>query len=105
VQRRALGKAANEFVEKLFGADLEVERVAAVLDADVEELCGGELWVERGGAALPYIEREQGDVLVAMIDVVHDGHGCFSRPACWWLAADLVQTRVFAVRRALLLVD
>ena len=46
VHGRALGKAADELVEELLGADLEVEGVAAVLDADVEELWGGELWVE-----------------------------------------------------------
>jgi hypothetical protein len=55
---RALGKAADEFIEELLGADLEVEGVAAVLDADVEELCGGELWDGQGGAALSYIERK-----------------------------------------------
>jgi len=58
MHRRTLGEAADKLIEELFGADLEVERVAAVLDADVEELCGGELGVERGGAALSYIERK-----------------------------------------------
>lgn len=38
VHGRTLGEAANELVEELLGADLEVEGVAAVLDADVEEL-------------------------------------------------------------------
>jgi hypothetical protein len=38
VHGRALGEAANELIEELLGADLEVEGVAAVLDADVEEL-------------------------------------------------------------------
>lgn len=42
MQWRALGKAADELIEELFGADLEVERVAAVLHADVKELYGGE---------------------------------------------------------------
>jgi hypothetical protein len=46
VYRWALGETADEFIEELLGADLEVEGVAAVLDADVEELWGGELWVE-----------------------------------------------------------
>ena len=31
-------EAANELVQKLFGTDLEVERIAAVFDAIVEEL-------------------------------------------------------------------
>lgn len=43
MHRRALGETANELIEKLLGADLEVERVAAVLNADIEELQGGEL--------------------------------------------------------------
>lgn len=38
MHRRALGETTNELVEELLGADLEVEWVAAVLDADVEEL-------------------------------------------------------------------
>lgn len=38
VHRWALGETTNELVEELLGADLEVKRVAAVLDADVEEL-------------------------------------------------------------------
>jgi hypothetical protein len=42
MHRRAFGEAADELVEELLGADLEVERIAAVLDADVEELCNGE---------------------------------------------------------------
>jgi hypothetical protein len=35
---RAFGKAADELVEEFLGANLEVEGVSAVLDADVEEL-------------------------------------------------------------------
>lgn len=27
-----------------------------------------------------YVERKQGNVLVAVVDVVHNGHGCLSRP-------------------------
>ena len=42
VHGRALGEAANELIEELLSADLEVEGVAAVLNADVEELKGGE---------------------------------------------------------------
>lgn len=38
VNRRALWKSADELVEEFLGADLEVESVAAVFDADVEEL-------------------------------------------------------------------
>jgi hypothetical protein len=29
-----------------------------------------------------YTESQQGDVLVAVVDVVHYRHGCFARPAC-----------------------
>ena len=81
MHRRALRETADELVEELFGADLEVEWIAAVLDADIEELCGGELQVGSGGAALSYTERKKGDVLVAMVDIVYYGHGCFSRSA------------------------
>ena len=58
MHRWALRETADELVQELFGADLEVERVAAVLDADVEELFTGELLVEYGGAALSYTERK-----------------------------------------------
>jgi hypothetical protein len=36
---RSLWESPDELVEEFFGAYLEVERVAAVLDADIEELC------------------------------------------------------------------
>lgn len=55
---RALGEAADQLVEELLGADLQVEGVAAVLDADVEQVQG-----------------QQGDVGVAVIDIANDGHG------------------------------
>lgn len=35
---RPLGKPPDQFIQKLFCADLEVKGVSAVLDADVEEL-------------------------------------------------------------------
>lgn len=61
---RALGKPPDELIKELLGADLQVERVAAVLDADVEEA-----------------EGEQGDIGVAMVDIVDDGHGGLARGA------------------------
>jgi hypothetical protein len=36
--RRSFGKASDEFIEKFFGAYLEMEGISAVLDANVEEL-------------------------------------------------------------------
>ena len=36
--RRALGEPTDKLIEEFLGADLQVEGVAAVLDADVEEL-------------------------------------------------------------------
>ena len=60
--RRPLWKAADQLIEELLGADLEVEGVAAVLDADVEQ-----------------VEGEQRDVGVAVVDVVDDGHGGLAR--------------------------
>lgn len=104
VHGRALGEAADELVEELLGADLEVERVAAVLDADVEELCDRELWGEHGGAALAYTECEEGDVLVAVVDVVHDGHGCLARSVSV-SACPALQCNGLCIRGALLLVD
>lgn len=38
-----LGEAADELIKELFSTDLEVERIAAILDADVEELYRGKL--------------------------------------------------------------
>lgn len=35
---RPFGEPPDELVEKVLGADLQLERVAAVFDADVEEL-------------------------------------------------------------------
>jgi hypothetical protein len=58
MHRWALRETADKLVQELFGADLEVERVAAVLDTDIEELFTGELWVECGGVALSYTERK-----------------------------------------------
>jgi hypothetical protein len=79
--RRALGKSTNKFIEEFFGAYLEVKSVTTVFDADVEELCDGELCVrvERGSAS--YIECEEGHVLVAVIDVIHYRNSGFSWPA------------------------
>lgn len=37
-QSGPLGKAADELIEEFFGADLEVERVTAVFDTDIEKL-------------------------------------------------------------------
>jgi hypothetical protein len=36
-------KAADELIEKLLGAYLEMKRVSAILNANVKELCIGEL--------------------------------------------------------------
>lgn len=60
--RRALGEAADELIEKLLGGDLEVKGVAAVLDANIEQ-----------------VEGEQGDVGVALVDVVDNGRGSLAR--------------------------
>lgn len=43
MHRRPLGEAADELVEEFFGADLKVKRIAAVLNANVEELSNREL--------------------------------------------------------------
>lgn len=62
--RRPLGEPTDELIEKLLGADLQVERVAAVFNAEVEQA-----------------EGEQGHVGVAVVDVVHNGHGGLARGA------------------------
>lgn len=59
---RALGEPADELVEELLCADLEVEGVAAVLDTDVEQ-----------------VEGQQGDIGIAVVDVVDDGDGSLAR--------------------------
>jgi hypothetical protein len=61
MHRRAFGKSADELIEEFLCAYLKMEWVAAVLDADVQE-----------------IEREKGNVLIAVIDIVYDGNSCFS---------------------------
>ena len=71
MHRRALWESADELVEEFFRADLEVERIAAVLDADVQELSDGELYGVRGGTTRAYIERENGHVLIAVVDIVY----------------------------------
>lgn len=38
MRRRSLRESSYELVEEVFGGDLEVEGVAAVFDADIEEL-------------------------------------------------------------------
>lgn len=59
---RPLGEAADKLVEELLSADLQVEGVAAILDADVEQVQG-----------------QQADIGVAGIDVVDDGDGGLAR--------------------------
>jgi hypothetical protein len=61
---RALGESPDEFIEKLFGADLEMKGVSTVLDTDVQQ-----------------IEGEDGNVCVAMVDVPDNCDGSFSRGA------------------------
>lgn len=59
---RALGEPADELIEELLCADLEVEGVATVLDADVEQ-----------------VEGEEGDIGVAVVDVADNGGGGLAR--------------------------
>lgn len=54
------GKPADKLIEKLFRTDLEVERIAAVLDADIEQT-----------------KREQGDIGIAMVDEGDDSGSSF----------------------------
>lgn len=59
--RRALGESAYEFIEKLLGANLEMDRVAAMLDKVIED-----------------IERQECFVWVSRIDMWEKRSGCFS---------------------------
>lgn len=72
---RAFWEAADELIEELLCRDLEVEWVATVLDAVVEE-----------------VEGEKGDILVAVVDVVDNGDGSLARGGalfCIYEVADL----------------
>lgn len=60
--RRPLGKPANEFIEKFLCTDLQVERVAAVLDTDIEKA-----------------ECEESDIGVAVVNERDNGSGCLTR--------------------------
>lgn len=91
VRRRPLGEPPHELVEELLGADLEVERVAAVLDEDVEELrARGSEGVSFSSDVLKrlirttHMESEHGDVRVAVVDEAHDLDSCLSGPARAW---------------------
>jgi hypothetical protein len=44
MHRRAFGKSADELIKEFLCAYLKMEWVAAVLDADVQELSNGELY-------------------------------------------------------------
>jgi hypothetical protein len=70
VHRGPFREAADEFVEKFFSAYLKVECVAAILDANVEELCDGELCVDWSEGSASYIECEESYVLVPVVDIV-----------------------------------
>lgn len=59
--RRPLGEAPNELIEKLFRANLQLDRIAAVLDQVVE-----------------HAQREQRLVRVARVDVHQEGLGGFA---------------------------
>jgi hypothetical protein len=50
MHRRTFGESADELIEEFLCAYLEVERVAAILDANVQELWNGELHRVWGGA-------------------------------------------------------
>jgi hypothetical protein len=57
-----------------------------------------------GGAALAYTECEKGDVLVAVVDIVHDRHGCLAGSVSV-SACPALQYIGTCIRGALLLVD
>jgi hypothetical protein len=80
---RALWKSADELVEKLLGANLEVEGISAVFHTDIEKLYHGELCVVWSEGSAAYIECEEGHVLVSVVNIVDYCNSCFSRPVNW----------------------
>jgi hypothetical protein len=78
---RALGKSADELVQKLFRADLEMEGIATILNTYVEELRACKWTSSAEAGATSYIERKAGDVGIAVVDVVDNCHSSFSRSA------------------------
>jgi hypothetical protein len=59
---RAFGEATDELVEEILCADLKVESIAAVLDANVKQSQG-----------------EHGHVRIAVVDILDNGDGGFAR--------------------------
>jgi hypothetical protein len=51
MHRRTLWESTDELVQEFLGAYLQMESVAAVFDANIEELCVGELCDEWSGVA------------------------------------------------------
>jgi hypothetical protein len=77
VHRWPLRESPDQFVEEFLGTDLQVERVAAILDADVQELgnISHKSTEQRGGS---HVEGEQGHILVSVVDKVYDCYRRFS---------------------------
>ena len=63
-RRRSLREAADEFVQKLLGGDLEVEGVSAGLDESLKQR-----------------EGKHGDVGIAVVNEPRDGHRRFAGAA------------------------
>lgn len=61
------------------------------------------LFVVRGGAVWAYIEREEGNILIAVVDIVYDGDGRLPRSAeplvfrLWWCGGLIVRGAFLAV--------
>lgn len=102
-RRRPFGEAANKLVQEFLRADLEVERVTAVFDEDVEELWVGgwafrfplglasasvatlrSTYVHRpmnGAHGGTCMESEHGDMRVPVVDQANDFHRRLARTA------------------------
>lgn len=59
--RRAFWEATNKLIEEFLGADLQVEGIATVLDADVKQA-----------------QSQYGHTGIAVVHIVDDGHGGFA---------------------------
>jgi hypothetical protein len=60
--RGPFGESSNKLIKELFSTDLEMERVSAIFDANIEEA-----------------KSKQRDVGVSVVDEIDDANSCFSR--------------------------
>jgi hypothetical protein len=82
---RSFGETTNQLIEKLLCTDLQVERITAIFDADVEKLFTSNPWSaphqpawRRNENETTYRQRQQCDILIPGIDQADNLNGCLS---------------------------